>query len=132
MMNFPRLAEQTLAAANTLGQWLAQNDFVSKPTPVRADAVIIPGHSVIPVIDAACAIASAQHIPLIISGGIGHSTPFLYAAVSRHSAYNLIPPRGAKRRKSLRISQRNSGRLSAKRFLSKNSRRIVAKMPGSR
>ena len=96
MMNFPRLAEQTLAAANTLGQWLAQNDFVSKPTPVRADAVIIPGHSVIPVIDAACAIASAQHIPLIISGGIGHSTPFLYAAVSRHSAYNLIPITGRK------------------------------------
>jgi uncharacterized SAM-binding protein YcdF (DUF218 family) len=40
--------------------------------------------------------ASAQHIPLIISGGIGHSTPFLYAAVSRHSAYNLIPTTGRK------------------------------------
>lgn len=96
MMIFPCLPEQTLAAANTLGQWLAQNDFANKPTPVRADAVIIPGHSVIPVIDAACDIASGQDIPLIISGGIGHSTPFLYAAISRHPIYNLIPTTGRK------------------------------------
>jgi hypothetical protein len=44
MMNFPRLAEQTLAAANTLGQWLAQNDFVSKPTqcvPMRSSFLAI-------------------------------------------------------------------------------------------
>lgn len=96
MTLFPCIPEPTLAAANTLGQWLAQNDFASKPAPAHVDAVIIPGHSVIPVIDAACAIASGQHIPLIISGGIGHSTPFLYAAVSRHSAYNLIPTTGRK------------------------------------
>jgi hypothetical protein len=63
MTLFPCLPEPTLAAANTLGQWLAQNDFASKPAPAHVDAVIIPGHSVIPVIDAACAIASASIFP---------------------------------------------------------------------
>lgn len=96
MMNFPRLPESTLAALNTLGQWLAQNDFVGKPEPVRADAVILPGHAVIPAIDAACAIAARHNLPLVVSGGIGHSTPFLYTAVTRHPQYNVIRTTGRK------------------------------------
>lgn len=94
MTIFPCLPEQTLAAANTLGQWLAQNDFSGKYEPICADVIIIPGHSVIPVIDAACHIASRHHVPLVISGGIGHSTPFLYTAVARHPQYNSIRTTG--------------------------------------
>ncbi len=94
MTIFPCLPEQTLKAANTLGHWLAQNDFASKPDPVRADAVILAGNAVIPVIDAAFDIASRQDIPLIISGGIGHSTTFLYHAVASHPEYNPIRTTG--------------------------------------
>jgi uncharacterized SAM-binding protein YcdF (DUF218 family) len=94
MTMFPCLSEQTLKAANTLGQWLAQNDFSSKPGPVRADAVILAGNAVIPVIDAAFDIASRHHLPLVISGGIGHSTTFLYHAVACHPHYNQIPTTG--------------------------------------
>lgn len=94
MMIFPCLPEQTLAAANTLGQWLAQNDFASKPEPVRADAVILAGNAVIPVIDTAFDVASRNNLPLVISGGVGHSTTFLYAAVARHSQYNLLRTTG--------------------------------------
>ncbi len=94
MIHFPALPEQTLKAANTLGQWLAQNDFASKPEPVRADAIILAGNAVIPVIDAAFDMASRQHTPLIISGGIGHSTTFLYHAVARHPTYNSLRTTG--------------------------------------
>lgn len=94
MTMFPCLPEHTLKAANTLGQWLAQNDFASKPDPLRADAVILAGNAVIPVIDAAFDIASRQNVPLIISGGIGHSTTFLYHAVACHPQYNVLRTTG--------------------------------------
>ncbi|MGY5956971.1 YdcF family protein [Kosakonia sp. BK9b] len=94
MTTFPVLPEQTLAAANTLGEWLAQNDFVGKPTPVRADVVILAGNAVIPTIDAACALAAAQQTPLLISGGVGHSTTFLYSAIARHPRYNKLSTTG--------------------------------------
>ncbi|EIU9256719.1 YdcF family protein, partial [Salmonella enterica] len=72
---FPVLTGATLQAVNTVGQWLAQNDF-SGEQPYPADCVVLAGNAVIPTIDAACLIAKAQGIPLLISGGIGHSTPF--------------------------------------------------------
>ncbi|HFZ8993390.1 TPA: YdcF family protein [Citrobacter freundii] len=86
---FPALSAATLQAANTLGRWLAQDDF-SGETPYRVDCVVLAGNAVIPVIDAACQIAEKQQIPLLISGGIGHSTSFLYTAIAEHSRYNTI------------------------------------------
>lgn len=91
---FPALPERTRAAANTVGEWLAQNDFTGKPTPIRADMVILAGNAVIPTIDAACALAATQQSPLLISGGLGHSTTFLYAAIARHPRYNAIRTTG--------------------------------------
>lgn len=91
---FPALPERTRAAANTLGEWLAQNDFTGKPTPVRADMVILAGNAVIPTIEAACALAATQQTPLLISGGVGHSTTFLYSAIARHPRYNAIRTTG--------------------------------------
>lgn len=90
----PVLSEKTLAAANALGAWLAQNDFVGKPAPVRADIVILAGNAVLPCIDAACKLAIAQKTPLLISGGVGHSTTFLYAAIARHTRYNTVRTTG--------------------------------------
>ena len=93
MRPFPALSSATLEAANTLGHWLAQNDF-SGDAPYQADCVVLAGNAVIPAIDAACNIAKAQQIPLLISGGIGHSTTFLYAAIAGHPRYNTIRTTG--------------------------------------
>lgn len=87
---FPSLPGSTLNAVNTVGSWLAQDDRRSQPV----DAVILAGNAVIPTIDAACKIAAEQAIPLLISGGIGHSTTFLYAAVAKHPRYNTLPTTG--------------------------------------
>lgn len=91
---FPSLPEKTLAAVNTLGRWLAQNEFEGKPLPAQADCIVLAGNAVIPTIDAACELAAARKTPLLISGGIGHSTPFLYAAIARHSRYNKVRTTG--------------------------------------
>ena len=92
-MTFPHLAETTLNAANRIGEWLAQNDFASPPLAVDADCVVLAGNAVIPTIDAACRL-SAENRTLLISGGIGHSTPFLYAAVARHPRYHVLQTTG--------------------------------------
>lgn len=59
MRPFPALSSATLEAANTLGHWLAQNDF-SGDAPYQADCVVLAGNAVIPAIDAACNIAKAD------------------------------------------------------------------------
>lgn len=88
---FPCLPGSTLNAVNTVGKWLAQDDYqASQP----ADLVILAGNAVIPAIDAACKIAAEQRAPLIVSGGIGHSTTFLYAAIAKHPRYNRLPTTG--------------------------------------
>lgn len=88
---FPSLPENTLNAVNTVGRWLAQDELHDGP-PV--DFVILAGNAVIPAVDAACRIASERGVPLLISGGIGHSTTFLYAAVAQHPRYNTLPTTG--------------------------------------
>ena len=93
MSQFPTLSATTLAAINTVGQWLAQSDFTGDIT-VQSDCVILAGNAVIPTIDAACRIAKDQQVPLLISGGIGHSTRFLYDAIARHPRYNIIRTTG--------------------------------------
>lgn len=91
MTLFPCLPEPTLAAINTVGEWLAQDDYQPGES---VDSVILAGNAVIPTIDAACRVASEQGVPLLISGGIGHSTTFLYAATARHPRYNTVPTTG--------------------------------------
>ncbi|WP_330981774.1 MULTISPECIES: YdcF family protein [Enterobacterales] len=89
LTTFPHLNEDTLSAANCVGEWLAQNDFATPPVNVEADLVVLAGNAVMPTIDAACRLA-AENRTLLISGGIGHSTTFLYAAVARHPRYNIL------------------------------------------
>ena len=81
---FPTLSTATIDAINVIGQWLAQDDF-SGEMPYQADCVILAGNAVMPTIDAACKIARDQQIPLLISGGIGHSTTFLYSAMLKRA-----------------------------------------------
>ncbi|MGU3522656.1 YdcF family protein [Enterobacteriaceae bacterium C23F] len=93
LSTFPHLSETTLRAANCVGEWLAQNDYPAPPVNVEADLVVLAGNAVMPTIDAACRLA-AENRTLLISGGIGHSTTFLYAAVARHPRYNSLRTTG--------------------------------------
>ncbi len=89
--HFPSLPEATLDAANRLGAWLAQDDLSQDP---QIDVVVLAGNAVIPTIDFACQLAARHAVPLLISGGIGHSTSFLYDAVLSHSRYRTLPVSG--------------------------------------
>lgn len=93
LTTFPHLTDATLQAANCVGEWLAQNDYSAPPINAEADLVVLAGNAIIPTIDAACRLA-AENRPLLISGGIGHSTTFLYAAVARHPRYNMLRTTG--------------------------------------
>ncbi|WBW59163.1 YdcF family protein [Klebsiella electrica] len=90
--HFPSLPEATLAAANRLGQWLALDDFTVQTPAV--DIVVLAGNAVIPTIDAACRLAADVGVPLLISGGVGHSTVFLYDAVRNDPRYRSVPVDG--------------------------------------
>lgn len=92
--HFPLLPDATLAAINTVGEWLAQDDLRATRQFPNVDAVILAGNAAIPTIDAACRIAAQSEIPLLISGGIGHSTAFLYAAIGNHPHYHTVPATG--------------------------------------
>lgn len=93
-MSLLHLAENTLAAANVLGRWLAQNDFSTSPVANQSQLVVLAGNAVMPTIDAACRLVSEQGGTLLISGGIGHSTTFLYEAIARHPRYAGIATQG--------------------------------------
>lgn len=127
---FPALSAETLLAVNTVGQWLAQNDF-SGEQPYSSDCVVLAGNAVIPTIDAACRIAKAQGVPLLISGGIGHSTPFLYAVIARHPRYHTIRTTGRAEAATSRISRTSSGIFRLRKFGWKIGQLIAAKMPVS-
>lgn len=91
---FPALQATAVAAVNTLGQWLARNDFTQAPQADDADLIVLAGNAVMPTIDAACQLAAVSELPLLIAGGIGHSTTFLYGAIAVHPRYNTIPTTG--------------------------------------
>ncbi|MEP8536970.1 YdcF family protein [Enterobacter asburiae] len=92
--HFPILPDATLAAINTVGEWLAQDDLSDSRLHPDVDAVILAGNAVIPTIEAACRIAAQREIPLLISGGIGHSTAFLYSAIGSHPRYHTLQVEG--------------------------------------
>lgn len=129
MSQLPTLSATTLAAINTVGRWLAQNDFTGNIT-VQSDCVILAGNAVIPTIDAACRIAKEQQVPLLISGGIGHSTRFLYDAIAQHPRYNIIRTTGRAEAAILPILLTSSGKFRVRKFGWKISRQTAVRMPG--
>ncbi len=120
---FPTLSTATIDAINVIGQWLAQDDF-SGEVPYQADCVILAGNAVMPTIDAACKIARDQQIPLLISGGIGHSTTFLYSAIRTTT---LSAPLAEQKRPSWRISLISSGTFRMKKSGLKTSQQTAVK-----
>ena len=88
---FPPLSAATLAAANQVGAWLAQDDLATLPALPQVDVVVLAGNAVIPTIDAACRLAAEREVPLLVSGGVGHSTNYLYEAVRQDTRYRMLP-----------------------------------------
>lgn len=91
---FPLLSAATLVAANQVGAWLAQDDLATLPAMPEVDVVVLAGNAVIPTIDAACRLAAEREVPLLISGGVGHSTNYLYEAVRQDPRYRTLPVAG--------------------------------------
>lgn len=123
---FPTLSPATIDAINVIGQWLAQDDF-SGEVPYQADCVILAGNAVMPTIDAACKIARDQQIPLLISGGIGHSTTFLYSAIAQHPHYNTIRTTGRAEATILADIAHQSGTFRMKKSGLKTSQQTAVK-----
>lgn len=94
LMPLPKLKEEALDAINTLGQWLAQNELTTPEQARDAGLIVLAGNAVLPTLEAAAELAVKQQLPLLITGGIGHSTTFLYATVARHSRYNRVRTTG--------------------------------------
>lgn len=90
----PPLSAEVITALNTIAGWLALDDFSRHRDRLSADAIILAGNAVLATIDGACALAQARHIPLFITGGIGHSTSFLIEAIARHPRYRTIDTAG--------------------------------------
>ena len=84
------LPEATLAAANRLGRWLAQDDMAGEPAVANAPLVVLAGNAVMPTVDAAFRLAKLSGGTLLICGGVGHSTSFLYQTIAQHPRYQAI------------------------------------------
>ena len=89
-----QLSDETRHAANLLGRWLAQQETVVPPVLAENEVIVLAGNAAIPTVDAACQLAASSEATLVITGGIGHSTTFLYAAIARHSRYYRLPTTG--------------------------------------
>ncbi len=128
MALFPCLPGTTLDAVNTVGAWLAQDDYQDNQ-PV--DLVILAGNAVIPAIDAACKIAAEQGVPLIISGGSVTRRPSSTPRLLSTPAITGYPPPGGQRRLFWPTSPVNSGTFRLSIFTLRISRPTVAKTPAS-
>ncbi|KNC08239.1 hypothetical protein AC790_16745 [Pantoea sp. RIT-PI-b] len=74
---------------NTLAAWLALDHMPADGT-LDIDLAILAGHAVLPNVEAVIAVAKKYQLPLLISGGIGHSTPLLTEMLAAHPLYRQI------------------------------------------
>lgn len=74
------LTAQNIDHLNTISHWLAVND-VNGGQELHADVAILAGHAVLPGLIGAFTRLAATDIPLLLSGGIGHSTELLKTAL---------------------------------------------------
>ncbi|MGE9551152.1 YdcF family protein [Erwinia amylovora] len=94
------LSQQTVHDLNTLARWLAEDDLnageqqsdktslAGRSNPVvNAEMMILAGHAVLPGITGAFDLLSASSLPVLFSGGVGHSTALLKQALSSSSHY---------------------------------------------
>lgn len=101
---------------NLIAAWLALDDMPQEGETV-ADMAILAGHSVLPNVEGAVALAKKFQLPLLISGGIGHATPILAQVMAHHPLYRDIDTRGMSEARMLAGIARVFGGLSADELL---------------
>lgn len=80
---------------NTIATFLACEDVADLSVAAPVDCIVLCVSAVLHSADALfSALEARPHLTktLVICGGIGHSTPYLYHAISRHARYQEIHP----------------------------------------
>jgi len=90
MTVFTAISSTTLDAINTLGHWLADNEMAAPPPKEDVDLIVLAGNAVLPTLEFAFRFAQQSGRPLLISGGIGHSTSYLYRLIAGHPRYHSL------------------------------------------
>jgi uncharacterized SAM-binding protein YcdF (DUF218 family) len=84
-----------LADLELIGRFLARRDVTSlDPAEVRRsfDALVLCGSGVLATVEVAAQAFHDRIVPgILVTGGIGHSTPYLAHAVDAHPAYADVP-----------------------------------------
>ena len=88
-----QLNSQQIQDINTLAAWLALDHMPADGT-LEVDLAILAGHAVLPNVEGVIALAKKYQLPLLISGGIGHSTVLLAEMIANHPLYRQIPTQG--------------------------------------
>ncbi len=88
-----QLNPQQIQDINTLATWLALDHMPQNGT-LDIDLAILAGHAVLPNVEAVMAVAKKYQLPLLISGGIGHSTRLLAEVIATHPLYRHIATAG--------------------------------------
>lgn len=77
-----------IAAINTVAGFLALDELSARtPEAPRFELVVLAGNALLWTLEGAVRKARSAGVPLLISGGIGHSTRLLAAAVDAHPVY---------------------------------------------
>lgn len=71
---------------NLLSHWLAENDLAEREID-DVQLIILAGNAILPEIEGAMALSCQRGIPLLLSGGEGHSTEVLRAALAADRCY---------------------------------------------
>ncbi len=83
------LTADDIVAINTVAGFLALDELggADKDAPPAFDLVVLAGNALLWTLEGAVRKARAAGVPLLISGGIGHSTGVLASAVDAHPVY---------------------------------------------
>jgi hypothetical protein len=87
------LRQEHADAINTIASFLAHGEIKSLLQADSVDAIVLCGNSVLPIAEHVFSALEANPDLakyLVICGGIGHSTQYLYQAVSSHPLYRSI------------------------------------------
>ncbi|MBP2167435.1 uncharacterized SAM-binding protein YcdF (DUF218 family) [Erwinia toletana] len=109
------------AAVNTLARWLALDDVTPQRATLQADLLVLAGHAVLPNIEGAFTLAREYQLPLLLSGGIGHSTVFLAEAMAAHPRYQHLHTNGLSEAAMLRAIALECFDIPAERILSEEA-----------
>jgi len=88
-----QLNQQQIQDINALAAWLALDHMPADGT-LDIDLAILAGHAVLPNVEAVMALAKRYQLPLLISGGVGHSTALLKEMMAVHPLYRQIERAG--------------------------------------